>query len=81
MPVRLSQGAVSWTVQKYRANVQPDGAGQPLPHAATVETVARLKGRKIFNMIALSTSACPAFPIWSEKRKYHSPKDGCLEIP
>jgi hypothetical protein len=31
-------------------------------------------------MIALSTSACPAFPIWSEKRKYHSPKDGCLEI-
>ena len=46
MPVWLSQGALSGLGQKRGPNVQPDGAGQPLPRAAMSEGGICLKTGK-----------------------------------
>jgi len=47
MPVRLSQGAVSWAVQKYSTDVQPDGVGQPVPRAKITQAGVYLKPQNL----------------------------------
>lgn len=62
MPVRLSQGPVSWTVQKYSADVQHDGVSQAVPRAKIAQGGVCLKSRnlckKATKVVSKTRGAC-----------------------